>query len=323
MKDLDQPIKFAPYYKSVIWGGDKISKFKGIDIDCPSLGESWEISAIPGHISVVNGGKWAGYSLEELIQIHGERLLGTEVVSRYGMRFPLLIKLIDAKKDLSVQVHPDDTLAMKRHNSAGKTEMWYVIDCDPGARIYSGFSVSLDKDGYCKRIADNTIMDVVASYESVPGQFYFIPAGTIHSIGAGNLIAEIQQSSDITYRVYDYGRKDSDGNFRQLHTQEAKDAIDYSASDKTFPVAKVLDGTKIGMVECQYFKVDYLSIKDGIEHVRNDGSTFIILMVTRGYADVVTGETTTRISRGETILIPASIMEFDIAAYGELLKVYI
>ena len=225
---LDRPIHFAPYLKSVIWGGERIAPYKGILTDQSSIGESWELSAVPGHVSVVDRGPFAGKSLTDLIAGYKEDLVGREIYRRFGTAFPLLIKFIDARADLSVQVHPDDELAARRHHCPGKTEMWHVIETAPDAKIYVGLKDRLTPDDYERRVADNTIMDVIDAYASRPGDTFFLPAGRIHAIGAGNLLAEIQETSDITYRIYDYDRRDKDGKPRELHTAEARDAIDYT-----------------------------------------------------------------------------------------------
>ncbi len=209
------PFKFVPYLKPVLWGGDKIAPFNGVSCDALNMGESWEISGVPGQESVGAEGPDCGCSLPELVERYGARLVGEHVLRRYGNTFPLLVKLIDAKKDLSVQVHPDDAMAAKRHGgSLGKTEMWYIIDAEPGARIYAGLSKPITPGGYTRLVEEKKIMDVVACHESSPGDIFFLPAGRIHAIGAGNLLAEIQETSDITYRVYDFDRRYADGNLR-------------------------------------------------------------------------------------------------------------
>lgn len=201
------PMTFKPILKSIIWGGSDICPFKGITPVQEGIGESWELSHVEGNYSIVDNGALEGKTLDELIRTYGKQLLGEKVVEQFGSTFPLLIKFIDARDDLSIQVHPDDELAKKRHNSFGKTEMWYVINATKGAGLYSGFSKQIDADEYVKRVEDNTIMDVLQRYEVNPGDVFFLPAGRVHAIGAGCFIAEIQQTSNITYRIYDYDRK--------------------------------------------------------------------------------------------------------------------
>lgn len=306
---FDKPLKFVPYYKTVIWGGDRIAKYKNEEINLENVGESWEISAVPGHESLVSEGEYKGKKLTELVDEHGSDFLGTEVYKRCGKEFPLLIKIIDARQDLSVQVHPDDELARKRHNSAGKTEMWYIIDRVPGSKIYTGLKASLTPDEYTRRIADNTIMDVVADHVSEPDQFYFVPAGTIHAIGAGNLLAEVQQTSDITYRVYDYDRRDAAGNPRELHTALAKDAIDYRFPNDIEPTAAIYPSTTCGAVKSAYFTTDFLHLTSGEEFiVDNQGRTFAIIIVSKGALDITiaSGEML-HYKQGDTILLPAAM----------------
>lgn len=315
---INQPLHFTPYLKSVIWGGERIAPFKGITTDQTQIGESWELSAVPGHVSVVDRGPLAGKSLTELIDTYGADLVGKHIYERYGSAFPLLIKLIDAKADLSVQVHPDDTLAKARHNSPGKTEMWHIIDTDPEAKIYAGLNTQINPEEYERRVADNTIMDVIAAYDSAPGQTYFLPAGRIHAIGAGNLLAEIQQTSDITYRIYDYDRRDKDGNPRELHTEQAKDAIDYTVySDyQSHPEGSLL-------AECQYFDTRCLNLNGDTQPIANPRGSFTIVICLAGEAEIINnanGEAFT-IKRGETLLFPAVMTSLSARGTATLLTV--
>lgn len=306
---FEKPLQFVPYYKSVIWGGDRIAKYKNEVINQENVGESWEISAVPGHESVVADGEYKGKKLTDLVNEYGADFLGTEVFKRCGKEFPLLIKIIDARQDLSVQVHPDDELARKRHNSAGKTEMWYIIDREPGSKIYTGLKAPLNPEEYKRRIADNSIMEVVADHVSEPNQFYFVPAGTIHAIGAGNLLAEVQQTSDITYRVYDYDRRDAEGNPRELHTELATDAIDYRFPNDITPTATVYPATTTKAVTSAYFTTDFLHLIPGEKFdVDTNGKTFAIIIVSKGTLDITlnSGEIL-HYKRGDTLLIPASM----------------
>ena len=218
--------KFKPILKSMLWGGDKIIPYKGIVSDAKSVGESWEISGVKENESVVAEGPDAGMLLPELIKRDGAALLGKANLERFGEEFPLLIKFIDARQDLSIQVHPNDEQAWERHQSKGKTEMWYVVDADPGSSLRSGFAKQVTPEEYEASIADNTITDLLAEYDIKAGDLFFLPAGRIHSIGAGAFIAEIQQTSNITYRIYDFNRVDANGNPRELHTEQSKAVID-------------------------------------------------------------------------------------------------
>ena len=212
-----QIYQFNNILKPVLWGGDKLVAFKRLPSQEVPIGESWELSAMPGRESIVADGKDRGMTLTQLVQRYGAELVGEDVYRCYGDHFPLLIKFIDAKRDLSIQVHPDEEMARRRHNSLGKNEMWYILDADKGALIHTGFKRSITAEEFDRLLADGTILDVVNATESKPGDIFYIPAGQIHTIGAGNLLVEIQQSSDITYRVWDYNRRDADGNLRELH----------------------------------------------------------------------------------------------------------
>lgn len=303
---MNKIFKFEPYLKAVVWGGDKIKKFKNIDTDQANIGESWEISGVPGHESVVASGEDKGLTITQLIDKYGAALVGEDVYRRFGNNFPLLIKIIDARDNLSVQVHPDDDLAMRRHNSQGKTEMWYVIDADYDAGIISGLSREITPDEYRSRVADNTITDVLASHKAHPGDVFFLPAGRIHAIGAGNLIAEIQQTSDITYRVYDYDRRGLDGKPRQLHVEEAVDAIDYHVYDN-YVTDYDHDATgEVPLVSCRYFDVRKITV-DSQTSLLHEGDSFTVVMCIEGQCTVdVDREAACSISRGTTLLAAAS-----------------
>ena len=298
------PFKFVPYLKPVLWGGDKIAPFKGIKSDCDNIGESWEISGVLGHESVVSDGPDKGMTLPALVDKYGEALVGRHVIEKYGDTFPLLIKLIDAKKDLSVQVHPDDELARKRHNSLGKTEMWYIVDTEPGAKIYAGLSQQITPDDYTRLVEEKKIMDVVAAHDSAPGDIFFLPAGRIHAIGAGNLLAEIQETSDITYRVYDFDRRDANGNTRELHTEFAKDAIDYTVYPEYKGSYDKSAKGETDLVKCSHFDVRRV-IVDGEFDVTVEPDSFVVIMCLDGECVIKTGDISTPMHRGETILVPA------------------
>ena len=220
--------RFADIFKETLWGGHRILPFKGLPADRRTIGESWELSGIAGHESVVEGGAYAGLTLTQLAEKGGAALLGAENFRRFGVKFPLLVKFIDAAQPLSVQVHPNDELAQRRHGCAGKTEMWYVVDSAPGAYLLDGFNRAVTPDEYAARVAGQTLPEVLKRYDVHRGEVYYLPAGRVHSIGPGCFICEIQQSSDVTYRIYDFGRVDSEGRPRQLHVEEAKEAIDYA-----------------------------------------------------------------------------------------------
>ena len=310
-----KPYKFEPYLKPTIWGGERIAPFKGIAGAGTNIGESWEISSVKGHESVTADRGIAddpdiGLKLDALIDKYKGALVGEEVYRRFGNVFPLLIKYIDARQDLSVQVHPDDELAMARHSSAGKTEMWYIVKTDVGAKIYAGLKKAITPEEYetmtSGDAAGSFTDDVMATHESHEGDLFFLPAGRLHAIGAGNFLAEIQQTSDITYRVYDYKRKDANGKERELHTALAKDAIDY----RVYPEYRSsYDSTRrlSELVSCRYFKVDRVVV-DSAAHVDYKCDSFVVAMCLRGEAEVNGVKT----RQGETLLVPASNNVLDI-----------
>lgn len=302
------PLRFKPYLKSVIWGGNKICSFKGIEQPEPNIGESWEISAVPGHESVVDGGVYDGLTILDRIETFGPSLLGEVVYERYSGNFPLLIKLIDANDNLSVQVHPDDSLARKRHGCLGKTEMWYIIDADKEARIYTGLQMELTPEEYEKRVESNKLMEALAIHGSNPGDVFFLPAGRVHAIGAGNLLAEIQESSDVTYRIYDYGRRDKDGNERELHTELAKDAIDF----KVYPDYKKppVDNREnhAELVSCEHFTTHRLLL-EGEWNLSLNPESFTVVMCVEGSALLSYPAGQMALNAGQTLLIPAVLTD--------------
>ncbi len=312
------PIIFSPYLKSVIWGGEKICEYKGIPQPEPRIGESWEISAVPGHESVVAEGTYKGLNITELIERFGVELLGTAVVEKYGEKFPLLIKLIDANDNLSVQVHPDDALAKARHNSLGKTEMWYIIQADKGAKIYAGLNCEMTPDEYVERVENGTFAETLAVHNSAAGDVFFLPAGRVHAIGAGNLLAEIQESSDITYRIYDYDRLDADGNPRQLHTEEAKDAIDFKVYDnyKNSPVGSSEVCAEI--VRCDHFTTDRIII-DGEMQLPLSRKSFTVIMCIEGEVIMKYHSGEMKLKKGHTVLLPAALDTMELSGKALLL----
>lgn len=304
---LTEPLHFAPRLKSVIWGGDKIASFKRIHTDIGHIGESWEVSAVKGHESVVDTGCLKGQKLTDITAACGADLLGTEVVARFGNEFPLLVKIIDAAGDLSVQVHPDDELARERHGCKGKTEMWHIIDTSPGAKIHVGLRRGITPADYRRLVARNKIMDVIACYDSAAGDTYFIPAGRIHAIGAGNLLIEIQESSDITYRIYDYDRRDAEGRPRELHTELAADAIDYSVlPDYRGEPLPATGRENMPLAVCDYFNVVRHDI-DGSLALGNDSRSMMILMCIGGSSVVSYPGGEMSLDSGDTLLLPASM----------------
>lgn len=298
---------FDPIYKPTIWGGNRIASFKNEKAEASNVGESWEISAVPGHSSVVTNGENKGLTLIELCQKYTDRLLGRDSIGKYGEVFPLLVKIIDAADDLSVQVHPDDALAQKRHNSRGKTEMWYIIDREPGALIRCGFRSAVDPARLDTLVAEGRFSDCLGRYESAPSDVFFIPAGRVHSIGKGNLLCEIQESSDITYRIDDFNRRDSNGNLRELHLDLAKDAIDYSVSDNCRSHAEPVPGSVTTIIDSPFFITDLLSMQPGESQSLDSIDSFLIVVCLDGEVSLMTngGEAVT-LSRGHSALVAAS-----------------
>ena len=299
--------KFKPILKSMLWGGEKLIPYKGIDSEKKSVGESWEISGVKDNESIVAEGPDAGMSLPELIARDKAALLGKSNYERFGKEFPLLIKFIDARQDLSIQVHPNDKLAWERHQSKGKTEMWYVVDADPGSRLRSGFAKQVTPDEYEQSIADNTITDLLQEYDIHAGDVFFLPAGRIHSIGAGAFIAEIQQTSNITYRIYDFNRCDDNGNPRELHTEMSKAAIDYTVLPDYRTYYDAQPDTQTQLVSCRYFTTSLLKLTKpyGMELAELD--SFVILICTKGYGTVTGSDgNSVAIRQGESILVPAT-----------------
>ena len=301
------PLTFKPILKSVIWGGSQICPFKGITPTEEGIGESWELSHVDDNFSVVAEGELANKSLDELIKEYGKELVGGKVMERFGSRFPLLIKFIDARDNLSIQVHPDDELAKVRHNSFGKTEMWYVIKADKGASLYSGFSQQIDKEEYVKRVENNTIMDVLKKYDVSEGDVFFLPAGRVHAIGAGCFIAEIQQTSNITYRIYDYNRKDKNGNTRELHTELAKDAIDYTLYPDYRTHYKAHTNATVNLADCKYFTTNLIELDTVMVRDFEELDSFVVYICMEGSATLKDSNGyEIRIHQGQTALIPAN-----------------
>lgn len=320
------PLKFEPNLKQFIWGGSDIFTFKDIEAKQDGIGESWEVSGVKGRISIISEGELKGVSLEELLIKEKSRLVGEKVYEKFGNTFPLLIKFIDALDDLSIQVHPDDELAMKRHNSYGKTEMWYIIKATPDAFLYSGFEKQITPDEYVERIKNNTITETLKKYSVKQGDVFFLPAGRVHAIGAGCFIAEIQQTSDITYRIYDYDRRDAQGNSRDLHTEEAKDAIDYTVHNNYKTEYKPQINQPVELVTCPYFTTNLLDVEISISRDYSKLDSFVIYICMQGHCTLKDNKgNEVYISQGESVLIPAETVSVLIipSESSKLLETYI
>lgn len=300
------PVTFKPILKKIIWGGSDISPFKGITPVQEGIGESWELSDVEGNVSVVANGPMEDKSLDELTHTYGDALVGKKVLEQFGTTFPLLIKFIDARDNLSIQVHPDDELAKKRHNSFGKTEMWYVIKAAPDAALYSGFSEQIDANEYVKRVENNTIMEVLQRYDVKAGDVFFLPAGRVHAIGAGCFIAEIQQTSNITYRIYDYNRKDANGNGRELHTELAKDAIDYTLLPDYRTHYKEEKDKPVELVSCKYFTTNLLELDKPLSRDFASLDSFVVYICMEGSFRLEDNKgNEVEVHQGQTVLVPA------------------
>jgi mannose-6-phosphate isomerase len=300
------PLKFNPILKSVIWGGSDICAFKNIEPKQDNIGESWEISGVKGNISVVSNGELAGKSLDEVLASEKSALVGKKVYEQFGDTFPLLIKFIDARDNLSIQVHPDDELAKTRHNSFGKTEMWYVVNAAPGAFLYSGFEKNITPDEYVKAVENNTFTDTLKKHDVQAGDVFFLPAGRVHAIGAGCFIAEIQQTSDIAYRIYDYNRTDAQGNSRELHTEHAKNAIDYNISDSYRTDYTPVENQPVRLVSCPYFTANLFDIDTQMARNYTDFDSFVIYICLAGHCTVEDNRgNSVTLQQGESMLISA------------------
>ena len=318
------PLKFEPILKERLWGGTKLQSVLNKKIESEITGESWEISGVAGDVSIVSNGNLAGTSLAELIVSQGKSLLGQSVIDRFGTNFPILIKFIDAKQDLSIQLHPNDKLAKKRHNSFGKTEMWYIMDSDSDAKLIVGFNKSVTKEEYSDALKSDTLLNLL-NYEQVEeGDTFFINTGKIHAIGAGVLLAEIQQTSDITYRVFDFNRRDKNGNLRELHTDLALDAIDYERKDDFVVNYSKRQDQVNTMVVCPYFKTNFIQLSKNLQLDVTRRDSFTIYMCVGGAVTISTEMGEVHLQKGETSLVPAIVQKIDLKSNSaKLLEVTI
>jgi len=319
------PLKFNPILKDKIWGGTKLKSLFGKPAVSDKLGESWELSGYEGDESVVTNGFLAENNLTELTEIYMGDLVGNKIYEEYGLSFPLLFKLIDANENLSIQVHPGDEVAAERHNSYGKTEMWYVVDADPGAELIIGFTDDCSRDEYLDALEDGRVEDILQKVPVSKGDVFFIPAGLIHAIGKGVVVAEIQQSSDITYRIYDFKRKDDQGNERELHTDQALDVIDFGASKNPKINYKPLLNDITPLVTCDYFTTNMIRFNQIVTRNYGKLDTFVVYMCMEGNFAIEYDNQKTIVNKGDTVLIPAFISELNLIPDGEitLLEVYV
>lgn len=315
------PLQFQPILKDRIWGGTKLKDYLNKPILSEITGESWEISTVENDVSVIANGVFAGKSLNELINESPEQVLGTKVYEKFGKQFPLLFKYLDAREDLSIQVHPNDELAAKRHNSFGKTEMWYVMQADKDARLIVGFKEKSSQKEYLENLENKTLIDILDTKKVKKGDVFFLETGTVHAIGAGTVIAEIQQTSDITYRLYDFDRVDANGNTRELHVDLALDAINYDVVDAQKNYSKIENEANT-IVDCPYFTTNFIPL-DGNIAIVNDENSFLVYMCVEGSFELSYNDKTYSYKIGDTILIPAKMSEFEIQGKASVLEIYI
>ena len=318
-------LKFKPLLKQTLWGGDKIISFKHLDQHLDNVGESWELSGVKDNETVVADGEYAGMRLNDLVALLKERLVGKRCYETYGNEFPLLIKFIDARQDLSIQVHPTDEIARRQGRERGKTEMWYIMESAPDAKLYSGLKTQLTPESYAQMVENDTICDALAQYPVKEGDVFFLPAGRIHAIGAGCFLAEIQQTSDVTWRIYDFKRKDKDGNYRELHTRQAAEAIDYTVYDDYQTHYTPVKNQRQEVVACPYFKTSVCDLEgqgaggkeqeDTSKAQRSTSLTldysnidsFVVLIGVKGEGTLTDADgNTTSLRMGETVLLPAT-----------------
>ena len=316
--------KFQPILKSLIWGGDKIAPYKQIETSQQQVGESWELSPVPGHESVVSDGPLKGKKFTDAVAEYPVDILGAKIVRRFDGKFPLLVKFIDSNDDLSVQVHPDDALAMKRHGSLGKTEMWYSVAPATGAYLYAGFSRRVDSDEFKRLVADNEIIPALARFDTHPGDVFYLPAGRVHSIGRGNFVLEIQEASDITYRIYDYDRRDAQGKPRQLHIAESVDAINFDdvVPGDVFNVSPVAGETHL-LADSDYFTTEVTGVDGEMTLDLGARDSFTIVVAVMGDLDIEGPDKTVRLTQGHTALIPASVGTVVLRGHADIVTTYI
>ena len=315
------PLQFEPILKERIWGGTNFKEVLNKSIISNITGESWEISTVENDVSVVSNGIFKGKSLHQLIEEFPVAILGEKVIAKFGNQFPLLFKFLDARQDLSIQVHPNDVLAQKRHNSFGKTEMWYVMQADKEARLIVGFKEDSSKEAYVNHLENNTLLELLDSKKVQQGDAFFLETGTVHAIGAGTVIAEIQQTSDITYRLYDFDRVDNEGNKRDLHIDLALDAINYNKIVAEREYTKI-ENQSNEIVDCDYFTTHFIPL-NGNYTVRRNTASFYVYMCLEGYFELVLENQKYSYKKGDTLLIPASLNNYSFNGVASLLEIYI
>ena len=315
------PLQFEPILKERIWGGAKLKTLLNKPITSDITGESWEISTVENDVSIVANGSLKGKSFKELINEFPEAILGIKVYEQFGKQFPLLFKYLDARKDLSIQLHPNDELAKKRHNSFGKTEMWYVMQADADSRLIVGFKEKSSTEDYLKHINDKTIVDILDTKKVKQGDVFFLATGTVHAIGAGIVVAEIQQTSDITYRIYDFDRIDDNGNKRELHVDLSLEAVNYEPIEAQKYYSK-MENISNEVVNCNYFTTNFIPL-DGHIKVYKHGESFTVYMCVDGDFSLTIDGMSYSYKKGDTLLMPAILTDFQLSGKASILEIYI
>ena len=315
--------KFEPLLKQTLWGGDKIIPFKHLNTKMEQVGESWEISGVKDFETIVANGPDKGKSLNQLVSEMKDQLVGKENYERFGDEFPLLVKFIDAHQDLSIQVHPSDEVAHRQGKPHGKTEMWYALPSTPGAMLYNGLKQQITPEQYKQMVENDTITDALARYEVHEGDVFFIPAGRIHTIGAGCFVAEIQQTSDVTYRIYDFKRKDKNGNYRELHTQLAAESIDYTVLDNYRTEYEPLKNEGVQVATCPYFTTAVYDLTEPMTLDYSELDSFVILIAVKGEGRLIGDGEETSFQMGDTVLLPATTNEVRVEGEVKFLETYV
>lgn len=319
-----KPLKFNALLKSTLWGGDKIIPFKNLDIQQENVGESWEISGVKDNETIVADGPYAGKKLNELVEELKGKLVGEDNYHRFGNEFPLLIKFIDARQDLSIQVHPTDEIAKMQGKERGKTEMWYLMDSDKDATLLCGLKKKITPEEYAQMVENDTIVDAIDRYEVKEGDCFFLPAGRIHAIGTGCFLAEIQQTSDVTYRIYDFKRKDKNGNYRQLHTKEAAECINYNVESNYRTEYTPVKNQGVSLVQCPYFNTAVYDLDEPMTIDYSELDSFVILIGVKGNATITDNEGNTfTLQAGESVLVPATTETLKVDGNIKFLETYV
>ena len=316
-------IKFRPILKQVLWGGNKIISFKQLDADMEQVGESWEVSGVKDNESIVANGQYEGMKLNDLVALLKGDLVGKENYERFGNEFPLLIKFIDASKQLSIQVHPNDEQAKAKGLKRGKTEMWYIMESAPDATLLSGLKRTITPEEYKAMVENETITDALCEYRVGEGDVFYLPAGRIHSIGAGTFLAEIQETSDVTYRIYDFKRKDKDGNYRQLHTEAAAECIDYSVENDYRTKYEARKNEGVELAQCPHFTTSVYDLDEPMLLDYSELDSFVVLIALSGECTLSTGDAETQLRAGETVLLPATTQTLNVSGTVKFLETFV